>query len=84
MAISKNQLSKLVRKGGLEPPCLSAPPPQDGVSANFTTSAYTAGQGFPSGFHAETLRLIQYNKAQGPGMKPRFRTWARGSRLCIA
>ena len=23
----------LVRKGGLEPPCLSAPPPQDGVSA---------------------------------------------------
>jgi hypothetical protein len=28
-----------VRKGGLEPPCLSAPPPQDGVSANFTTSA---------------------------------------------
>src|SRR6185312_13830364 len=30
----------LVRKGGLEPPCLSAPPPQDGVSANFTTSAH--------------------------------------------
>src|SRR6185312_13857213 len=29
----------LVRKGGLEPPCLSAPPPQDGVSANFTTTA---------------------------------------------
>jgi hypothetical protein len=24
---------RLVRKGGLEPPCLSAPPPQDGVSA---------------------------------------------------
>jgi len=32
-----------VRKGGLEPPCLSAPPPQDGVSANFTTSAHTSG-----------------------------------------
>src|SRR5208337_5201419 len=31
----------MVRKGGLEPPCLSAPPPQDGVSANFTTSAHT-------------------------------------------
>ncbi len=30
----------MVRKGGLEPPCLSAPPPQDGVSANFTTSAF--------------------------------------------
>jgi len=28
-----------VRKGGLEPPRLSAPPPQDGVSANSTTSA---------------------------------------------
>ena len=31
----------MVRKGGLEPPCLSAPPPQDGVSANSTTSAKT-------------------------------------------
>src|SRR5208337_4065518 len=29
----------MVRKGGFEPPCLSAPPPQDGVSANSTTSA---------------------------------------------
>ena len=29
----------MVRKAGLEPACLSAPPPQDGVSANFTTSA---------------------------------------------
>ena len=29
----------MVRKGGLEPPRLSAPPPQDGVSANSTTSA---------------------------------------------
>src|SRR5215475_4990964 len=33
----------LVRKGGLEPPCLSAPPPQDGVSANSTTSALCKG-----------------------------------------
>src|SRR6516164_7464908 len=33
----------MVRKGGLEPPCLSAPPPQDGVSANFTTSAHRPG-----------------------------------------
>src|ERR1700680_2591108 len=31
--------SKLVRKGGFEPPRLSAPPPQDGVSASSTTSA---------------------------------------------
>src|SRR5258708_40233341 len=29
----------MVRKGGFEPPRLSAPPPQDGVSASFTTSA---------------------------------------------
>jgi hypothetical protein len=34
----------MVRKGGLEPPRLSAPPPQDGVSANSTTSAlYSTG-----------------------------------------
>ncbi len=31
--------NKLVRKGGFEPPRLSAPPPQDGVSASSTTSA---------------------------------------------
>src|SRR5919202_1538965 len=30
-----------MRWGGLEPPRLSAPPPQDGVSTNFTTSAAT-------------------------------------------
>jgi hypothetical protein len=30
---------ELVRKGGFEPPRLSAPPPQDGVSASSTTSA---------------------------------------------
>ena len=30
---------KLVREGGFEPPRLSAPPPQDGVSANSTTPA---------------------------------------------
>jgi hypothetical protein len=29
----------MVRKGGFEPPRLAAPPPQDGVSANSTTSA---------------------------------------------
>jgi hypothetical protein len=32
-------LTKMVRKGGFEPPRLSAPPPQDGVSASSTTSA---------------------------------------------
>jgi hypothetical protein len=46
-SISRNQLSEqnLVRKRGLEPLCLSAPPPQDGVSANFTTSAQEELQG---------------------------------------
>ena len=29
-----------MRKGGFEPPRLSAPPPQDGVSASSTTSAF--------------------------------------------
>jgi hypothetical protein len=34
-----NGMNVLVRKGGFEPPRLSAPPPQDGVSASSTTSA---------------------------------------------
>ena len=38
----------MVRKGGLEPPCLAAPPPQDGVSANFTTSAQLLGEVVPT------------------------------------
>src|SRR5205085_6516063 len=33
------KMNALVRKGGFEPPRLSAPPPQDGVSASSTTSA---------------------------------------------
>ena len=33
---------KLVRKAGLEPAWLAPPPPQDGVSANSTTSAFKA------------------------------------------
>ena len=40
LAISAKAKARiLVRKRGLEPLCLAAPPPQDGVSANFTTSA---------------------------------------------
>src|SRR5689334_21336235 len=31
-----------VREAGLEPACLSAPPPQDGASANFATPAKKA------------------------------------------
>src|ERR1700687_5939939 len=33
------EANMMVRKGGFEPPRLSAPPPQDGVSASSTTSA---------------------------------------------
>ena len=32
--------SLIMPKGGLEPPRVSSPPPQDGVSTNSTTSAY--------------------------------------------
>ncbi len=42
--VVENKNKNMVRKGGLEPPCLSAPPPQDGVSANFTTSAQHSRQ----------------------------------------
>ena len=38
-ALAQSTALKLVRKGGFEPPRLSAPPPQDGVSASSTTSA---------------------------------------------
>src|SRR5689334_22386978 len=56
----------MVRKGGLEPPCLSAPPPQDGVSANFTTSARFAHPGAKStcsgaGEITEATRIITDN-----------------------
>src|SRR5271156_322554 len=37
--LTQSTALKLVRKGGFEPPRLSAPPPQDGVSASSTTSA---------------------------------------------
>ena len=37
--LSTEEKNDMVRKGGFEPPCLSAPPPQDGVSASSTTSA---------------------------------------------
>jgi hypothetical protein len=36
----------MVRKGGFEPPRLSAPPPQDGVSASSTTSATFSTKSF--------------------------------------
>jgi hypothetical protein len=56
----------MVRKAGLEPACLSAPPPQDGVSANSTTSALiqiaTAGQHFIIAKQEFAFRLIPGDK----------------------
>ena len=80
----------MVRKAGLEPACLSAPPPQDGVSANSTTSAIsqiaTAGQeliiakGKRSPFErcndgAITQLTILLTLTQRQTVKPRIGTW---------
>ena len=60
----------MVRKGGFEPPCLTAPPPQDGVSANSTTSAFkttfaskTASAGSDTLLLPLWAKLNDYNKA---------------------
>jgi hypothetical protein len=37
--LDKREGDELVRKGGFEPPRLTAPPPQDGASASSATSA---------------------------------------------
>src|ERR1039458_6964284 len=47
---------RLVRKGGFEPPRLSAPPPQDGVSASSTTSALKTPAFHPIQRLADRLR----------------------------
>src|SRR5512146_2100310 len=46
----------MVRKAGLEPACLSAPPPQDGVSANSTTSARDPPAGAEESLRTATNR----------------------------
>ena len=51
----------MVRKGGFEPPRLSAPPPQDGVSASSTTSA---GGKFPSFNFCKNRQKPAIRKAQ--------------------
>src|SRR4051812_34593163 len=56
----------MVRKAGLEPARLSAPPPQDGVSANSTTSAQHARSGtswvLRQALKEHVLRPVQYSK----------------------
>src|ERR1700682_208725 len=52
---------------GLEPLCLSAPPPQDGVSTNFTTRANKSCTRAPDLLNRHTIRL----KKTGPtGLEP--------------
>src|SRR6266566_6284536 len=46
----------LVRKGGFEPPRLTAPPPQDGASASSATSARGKVRIDPSTFHKSRQR----------------------------
>src|SRR5437016_7678442 len=40
LEIADSRAINIMPKAGLEPACLAAPPPQDGVSANSTTSAF--------------------------------------------
>src|SRR5712692_2129428 len=70
----------MVRKGGFEPPRLSAPPPQDGVSASSTTSAdvfdvtpsqtiIIAGASWPTFLHPESSPF--HNGGKGLGVEAR-------------
>jgi hypothetical protein len=59
----ENNGDMLVRKGGFEPPRLTAPPPQDGASASSATSARgwvknSELRGNPSAAHFLTAYLI--------------------------
>ncbi len=78
----------MVRKGGFEPPRLSAPPPQDGVSANSTTSAIcdlpvinrgasSSGKGLP--LHPILHRLLALDALSG-----RHRSASRSNNLRTA
>src|SRR5215469_18134627 len=70
VAISENWGGTMVRKAGLEPACLSAPPPQDGVSANSTSSAQSKQLG--------TNGLVPYSgKDEAPDCQPRRRIRGR-------
>src|SRR5690349_15588575 len=56
------RISTMVRKGGFEPPRLSAPPPQDGVSASSTTSALKSPAWANFGELASDAFLIFYTR----------------------
>lgn len=46
--------------GGLEPPCLAAPPPKGGMSTNFTTRAYHHLPHFPRFCQKDILPLMKF------------------------
>jgi hypothetical protein len=59
-----------VRRGRLELPCLAAPPPQDGVSTNFTTAAGSLGCMYAP---FQKVNLIVVQLAQKPLAWPPWR-----------
>lgn len=67
-----------MRKAGFEPAWLAPPPPQDGVSANSTTSAVGADsrEGYPHskrGDHGSSPQKHRSSKATNSRQKPIFR-----------
>src|SRR5579863_10029302 len=82
----------MVRKGGFEPPRLSAPPPQDGVSASSTTSALcklpainsltsSFSEGIPNctGFCTDWLHAMRPPATANPPAAPTV-LWTAGCR----
>jgi hypothetical protein len=57
----------MVRKGGFEPPRLSAPPPQDGVSASSTTSARVRTINPEARKHYSKARIFSPDQPQEAG-----------------
>ena len=69
----------MVRKAGLEPACLSAPPPQDGVSANSTTSAPPTSASYASLLKGQKYYISRQQaggRGQEAGHKGSREQWA--------
>src|SRR6267378_1289257 len=74
----------LVRKGGFEPPRLTAPPPQDGASASSATSARGKVRINPSPFcnAASAMRLLLFVLFRRRRWSRRRRSRRRRVRCC--
>lgn len=48
----------MVRKRGLEPPCLAAPDPKSGASASFATSAFGISSKYVSQYKQNCKHII--------------------------